>query len=241
MRIFCVACSANCTDADSTVTHLSRGMDGARATWPKIWEKRTYGLAGRLSDPAGDALRSAGARSRRRARRRRARAGPRVERCRADRAFGGEPDGPEPPTSCCSTILITEWSADPKKSRGSTLTGSTACSPLVRRCARPIAAAVGAGASLVGMKPPISHVFRPRPEQPHERDLVWVGNWGDEERSAELRDFLIEPVATLGLIGARARRALSGRSADRAGCAPASTIRLSAEFLCAAKPSPRRA
>lgn len=43
------------------------------------------------------------------------------------------------------------------------------------------------------------HVFRPRPEQSHERDLVWVGNWGDEERSAELRAFLIEPVATLGL------------------------------------------
>ena len=34
---------------------------------------------------------------------------------------------------------------------------------------------------------------------PHERtseagDVVWVGNWGDEERSEELRGFLIEPV-----------------------------------------------
>ena len=25
-------------------------------------------------------------------------------------------------------------------------------------------------------------------------DVVWIGNWGDEERTAELRDFLIEPV-----------------------------------------------
>jgi spore maturation protein CgeB len=30
-------------------------------------------------------------------------------------------------------------------------------------------------------------------------DLVWVGNWGDDERSEELREFLIEPVRTLGL------------------------------------------
>jgi spore maturation protein CgeB len=29
--------------------------------------------------------------------------------------------------------------------------------------------------------------------------LVWIGNWGDDERSAELREFLIEPVAGLGL------------------------------------------
>jgi spore maturation protein CgeB len=32
-----------------------------------------------------------------------------------------------------------------------------------------------------------------------EGDLVWIGNWGDNERSAELREFLIEPVADLRL------------------------------------------
>jgi spore maturation protein CgeB len=32
-----------------------------------------------------------------------------------------------------------------------------------------------------------------------EGDLVWVGNWGDDERAAELREFLIEPVKKLGL------------------------------------------
>jgi len=29
--------------------------------------------------------------------------------------------------------------------------------------------------------------------------VVWVGNWGDEERSQELRDFLLRPAATLRL------------------------------------------
>jgi spore maturation protein CgeB len=41
-------------------------------------------------------------------------------------------------------------------------------------------------------------VFRPLARQP-EGDLVWVGNWGDEERSAELHQFLIGPVHALGL------------------------------------------
>jgi spore maturation protein CgeB len=30
-------------------------------------------------------------------------------------------------------------------------------------------------------------------------DLVWVGNWGDNERAEELTEFLIQPVKTLGL------------------------------------------
>jgi spore maturation protein CgeB len=41
--------------------------------------------------------------------------------------------------------------------------------------------------------------FRPIPDQPCEGDLVWVGNWGDEERTAELHEFLIQPVKELGL------------------------------------------
>lgn len=43
-----------------------------------------------------------------------------------------------------------------------------------------------------------SHFF-PRPSQTKEGDLVWVGNWGDDERTAELHEFLIEPTARLGL------------------------------------------
>ncbi|MDQ6626645.1 MAG: glycosyltransferase, partial [Verrucomicrobiota bacterium] len=44
-----------------------------------------------------------------------------------------------------------------------------------------------------------TRVFHPLPRKDFDGDLVWIGNWGDEERSAELREFLIEPVATLGL------------------------------------------
>lgn len=41
-------------------------------------------------------------------------------------------------------------------------------------------------------------VFRPRSE-PIVDDLVWIGNWGDDERTAELLAFLIQPVKALGL------------------------------------------
>jgi spore maturation protein CgeB len=42
-------------------------------------------------------------------------------------------------------------------------------------------------------------VFRPRPDIERQYDLVWIGNWGDGERTAELHEYLIEPVASLGL------------------------------------------
>ncbi|HYC31838.1 MAG TPA: glycosyltransferase [Gemmatimonadales bacterium] len=43
-----------------------------------------------------------------------------------------------------------------------------------------------------------TRVFSPRPGAT-EGDLVWIGNWGDDERTAELEEFLIDPVAALGL------------------------------------------
>jgi spore maturation protein CgeB len=42
-------------------------------------------------------------------------------------------------------------------------------------------------------------LFRPHPEIARTGDLVWIGNWGDGERSAEIREFLVEPVRDLGL------------------------------------------
>jgi len=39
--------------------------------------------------------------------------------------------------------------------------------------------------------------FRPVSEVPRNRDLIWIGNWGDDERSAEIGEFLIEPVRAL--------------------------------------------
>ncbi|HEY0414774.1 MAG TPA: glycosyltransferase [Gaiellaceae bacterium] len=43
-------------------------------------------------------------------------------------------------------------------------------------------------------------LFRPLDREPG-RDLVWIGNWGDGERSAELREYLLEPVRRLRLTG----------------------------------------
>ena len=42
-------------------------------------------------------------------------------------------------------------------------------------------------------------LFRPLPGEPVEGDLVWIGNWGDGERTRELREFLIDPVRDLSL------------------------------------------
>src|SRR5262249_13665605 len=37
-----------------------------------------------------------------------------------------------------------------------------------------------------------TRVFRPIARKEHQGDLVWVGNWGDDERTAELSEFLLE-------------------------------------------------
>jgi spore maturation protein CgeB len=42
-------------------------------------------------------------------------------------------------------------------------------------------------------------LFTPLPEIDKEADLVWIGNWGDEERSAGIADYLIGPTGALGL------------------------------------------
>jgi spore maturation protein CgeB len=45
-------------------------------------------------------------------------------------------------------------------------------------------------------------LFKPQPHASKSTDLVWIGNWGDGERDAELQSFLVEPVM---LAGAHAR------------------------------------
>ena len=42
-------------------------------------------------------------------------------------------------------------------------------------------------------------VFHPLTNVARTLDLVWIGNWGDDERTAELHEFLIEPVKDLKL------------------------------------------
>jgi spore maturation protein CgeB len=44
-----------------------------------------------------------------------------------------------------------------------------------------------------------TEVFHPHPDIVADRDLVFVGNWGDDERSDELRRFLVGPSARLKL------------------------------------------
>ncbi len=44
-------------------------------------------------------------------------------------------------------------------------------------------------------------VFKPRLDIKPEADLVWIGNWGDDERSEALDEFLMAPAAALGLTG----------------------------------------
>jgi spore maturation protein CgeB len=44
-------------------------------------------------------------------------------------------------------------------------------------------------------------LFRPLPAEEREGDLVWVGNWGDGERTAELHEFLLRPALKLRLTG----------------------------------------
>lgn len=73
-----------------------------------------------------------------------------------------------------------------------------------------------------------TRVFHPLPDAEKEGDLVWIGNWGDEERTAELHEFLLEPVRDLGLkarvYGVRypehARKALEAAGIEYAGWLP---------------------
>jgi spore maturation protein CgeB len=71
----------------------------------------------------------------------------------------------------------------------------------------------------------VFHPFPPRPGERREGDLIWIGNWGDDERTAELHEFLLGPARDLGLRtrvhGVRypeeARAALAGAGIEYAG------------------------
>jgi spore maturation protein CgeB len=44
-----------------------------------------------------------------------------------------------------------------------------------------------------------THVFHPPATEGERSGLVWIGNWGDDERSTELEHFLFRPARTAGL------------------------------------------
>ncbi|HET7617654.1 MAG TPA: glycosyltransferase [Vicinamibacterales bacterium] len=72
-----------------------------------------------------------------------------------------------------------------------------------------------------------SRVFRPLITT-RDGDLVWIGNWGDDERTEELRHYLLAPVRALGLrarvhgvrFPAAARRELEDAGIEYAGWLP---------------------
>ncbi|MFN2533404.1 MAG: glycosyltransferase [Pyrinomonadaceae bacterium] len=71
-------------------------------------------------------------------------------------------------------------------------------------------------------------VFHPMPEIERTADLVWIGNWGDDERTNELQEFLISPVKRLQLMSsvfgvrypAEAKAALAAAGIDYCGWLP---------------------
>ncbi len=44
-----------------------------------------------------------------------------------------------------------------------------------------------------------TRVFKPLPDFEQTRDVVWVGNWGDEERTLEIEEYLVSPIKRLKL------------------------------------------
>ena len=44
-----------------------------------------------------------------------------------------------------------------------------------------------------------TRIFKPMPSDDYEGDFVWIGNWGDEERTKELFEFIINPIKELQL------------------------------------------
>jgi spore maturation protein CgeB len=73
-----------------------------------------------------------------------------------------------------------------------------------------------------------TRIFKPLATDDEKGDLVWIGNWGDNERTKELMEFLIKPVKELGLkakiYGVRypeeARKALKDAGIEYGGWLP---------------------
>jgi spore maturation protein CgeB len=44
-----------------------------------------------------------------------------------------------------------------------------------------------------------TRVFKHLPIDKEDSDLIWIGNWGDDERTSEIYEFLVNPVQKLGI------------------------------------------
>ena len=73
-----------------------------------------------------------------------------------------------------------------------------------------------------------TRIFKPMATDEYEGDFVWIGNWGDNERTRELHEFVIEPIKELKLkakiYGVRypdhAKKALADAGIEYAGWLP---------------------
>ena len=75
----------------------------------------------------------------------------------------------------------------------------TACSPTAASCVTFTSPAAGSAAPGRGMRLRTSPLPSPGRMSAPEGELVWIGNWGDDERTEELHEFLIGPVRALRL------------------------------------------
>jgi spore maturation protein CgeB len=93
-----------------------------------------------------------------------------------------------------------------------------------------------------------TRTFHPLDGVARRGDLVWVGNWGDGERTAELHEFLLGPVRRLGLraqaYGVRypddARRALADAGVTYGGWRPSHRVNATFAAFGATVHVPRR-
>jgi spore maturation protein CgeB len=77
-------------------------------------------------------------------------------------------------------------------------------------------------------------LYRPLPQIKSHYDVIWIGNWGDDERAVELHNYLIEPVSSLGLRGkaygvrypASALEAIAAAGMEYGGWLPAHRVPL---------------
>ncbi len=92
---------------------------------------------------------------------------------------------------CCSTTPTTARSATRRRSATSTCPAMTACSPSAPRWRA--STRLGLGRPRVRLARGGRHCacFRPPAEPAPAQGAVWIGNWGDGERSAELEEFLL--------------------------------------------------
>ena len=93
---------------------------------------------------------------------------------------------------------------------------TTACSPSARRW-RDVYRALGLGRPRVRLARGRRHApFHPPAQESAREGLVWIGNWGDGERSdGARRASCCEPAHDAGLAARHLRRALSRRGAAR--------------------------